>query len=146
MNFLKNMPLFNFFCQQIYPLPPKTKKNGKDYSFHFLCRWFSLKRSYSPEVSTSRRWRCWNFFKNISRNVRQTYILILLISVIFVSVTPIILKFGFCIVHHLAPDAVASFGTSNPCVFAGAVSQAGRCLALARRQFEKTFRSRCFYH
>ena len=36
---------------------------------------------------------------------------------------------------------VASFSASKPCVVAGAVSQAGRCLALTRRQFEETFLS-----
>ena len=42
--------------------------------------------------------------------------------------------------------AVAPFSTRKPCIVAGAVSQAGRRLALTRRQFEETFRSRCFCH
>ena len=40
--------------------------------------------------------------------------------------------------------AVASFCASKSCAVAGAVSQAGRRLALARRQLEKAFRCWCF--
>ena len=40
--------------------------------------------------------------------------------------------------------AVASFCASKSCVVAGAVSQAGRRLALARRELEKAFRCWCF--
>ena len=44
----KDMPVFIFyicFLQTNKSLTSKNERTGKHYSFHFLCRWFSLNRS-----------------------------------------------------------------------------------------------------